>query len=140
MVIGEPLDLLLLLDGHVPLSHSLVQGLAPFHHLRQPPVSLQELLQALHRLLILLHVLEAAVSMDIRLEVLLHGSKKPLLLFPYAKVGEKLLLCGRDRSLAPAVKIQQVPVMKELCGDLHVKDPLIINAVNMAVRDHEIFK
>ena len=35
---------------------------------------------------------------------------------------------------------EQVPVMKELCGDLHVKDPLIINAVNMAVRDHEIFK
>ena len=78
--------------------------------------------------------------MDIRLEVLLHGGKKPLLLFPYAKMGEKLLLCGRDQSLAPAVKIQQVPVMKEPCRDLHVKDPLIINAVNIAVRDHEIFK
>ena len=35
---------------------------------------------------------------------------------------------------------EQVPVMKEPCGDLHVKDPLIINAVNMAAGDHQIFK
>ena len=79
MVIGEALDLLLLLDGHVPLSHRLVQGLAPFHHLRQLPVGLQELLQALHRLLILLHVTEGTGIMDIGLERLFHSVKNSLL-------------------------------------------------------------
>ena len=72
--------------------------------------------------------------------MLLHGGKKPLLPFPDAEMGEKLLPGGSDRGLTPAVKIQQIPVMKKPCGNLHVKDPLIINAVNMAAGDHQILE
>ena len=69
--------------------------------------------------------------MDIGLEMLLHGRKNRLFLFGNAKMAEKFLLARREHPLIAAVKIQKVPVMKELRRDREVKDPFIIDPVNL---------
>ena len=111
MVIGQTLNFLLLHDGHVLLSNLCLQVLAPLFDNLQLIFTIQQIFDGLRFLLVLLHVLEIALAMNIGLECHFHLHEDFLQFCTNSKVLENLFLTAFQHIFISSIEVKKISEM-----------------------------